>query len=339
MKFMNNQAVIGNLATDGLRARPALTRLRSPQTLAVENFECFIGVSAHIEALRQFIGVQATHQQPVLLIGERGLRQEQIARALQQAGKEWDAPFVSVNVHSLHTEALNELLFGPQGLIGACQRGVIYVNELAGLPLLLQQRFAVHFEEMQWRRNAAPSDRPRLALATEFNPAQLCAENRIAYGLIEMLRPWSFTLKPLRERSEDIPYLITHLLERIALRLQKGPHEITAEALGVLAEYVWEANIDELEAVLESAISRTPPHEIDTEMLPARIRHAGLRSIPADGVDLPRIVDDFELALIETALRQTGGNQVKAAKLLGLRVQTLNMKLKRFGRQAKQTRG
>ena len=336
---MNNQAVIGNLATDRLRARPALTRLRSPQTLAVENYECFTGISAHVEALKQFVNVQATHQQPVLLIGERGLRQEQIARALHQAGKQWDAPFIAVNVHSLNLEALNELLFGPQGLLSSCQGGVIYVNELAGLPLLLQQRFAVHFEERQWRRQPDAADRPRLVLATEFKPLQLCAENRIAFGLIEMLRPWSFTLKPLRERSEDIPYLARHLAERIALRLQKGLHEIAPETMRMLNEYAWESNIDELEAVLESAISQTPPHKIEPELLPARIQHAALRSIPADGIDLPQIVDNFELELIETALRQTGGNQVKAAKLLGLRVQTLNMKLKRFGRQIKQQRG
>ncbi len=335
---MNNQAVIGNLATDRLRARPALTRLRSSQTLAVENYECFTGVSAHVEALKQFVNVQATHQQPVLLIGERGLRQEQLARALHQAGKQWDAPFVAINVHSLNLEALNELLFGAQGLLSSCQGGVIYVNELAGLPLLLQQRFAVHFEELQWRRQPN-ADRPRLILATEFKPSQLCAENRIAFGLIEMLRPWSFTLKPLRERSEDIPYLAQHLAARIARRLHKGLHEIAPEAMQMLTEYVWESNIDELEAVLESAVSQTAPQKIEPELLPVRIQHAALRAIPADGIDLSQIVDNFELELIETALRQTGGNQVKAAKLLGLRVQTLNMKLKRFGRQLKQQRG
>src|SRR6266511_3328884 len=74
----------------------------------------------------------------------------------------------------------------------------------------------------------------------------------------------------------------------------------------------------------------TRRRRIDETLLPARVRHATLRVIPPDGVDLPRIVDEFERSIIETALRQTSGNQTKASQLLGLRVQTLNMKLKRF---------
>ncbi|HZS06189.1 MAG TPA: sigma 54-interacting transcriptional regulator [Blastocatellia bacterium] len=336
---MNDEAVVGNLAMDSLQVRPALPLMRSPQTLALTNYECFIGPSAHVSELRQFISAHAMHQQSVLLIGERGLRQEQVARALHQASKQWEAPFISVNVHGLHVEALHELLFGPRGLIETCQRGVIYINELAGLPPLLQQRFAVYLEEQRWQGRPQSTGQPRLIFATGFNPSALCAENRIAYGLIELLRPWSFTLKPLRERSEDIPYLATHLVERIVRRAHKGDHEITPAAMQMLAEYSWEGNIDELEAVLESAISRTRPREVDPELLPARIRRATLQAIPTEGIDLPHLVDEFERELIETALRQTGGHQVKAAKLLGLRVQTLNMKLKRLGAQKKQSSG
>jgi len=137
-------------------------------------------------------------------------------------------------------------------------------------------------------------------------------------------------IKPLRERSEDIPYLVAHLLDRLTKRLGRGPHEIDAVAMKVLSEYYWENNIDELEATLESAVACTLPHRIDESVLPPRVRYAGLKAIPTSGIDLPQMVDDFERNLIETALRQTNGNQTKAAHLLGLRVQTLNMKLKRF---------
>jgi DNA-binding NtrC family response regulator len=162
------------------------------------------------------------------------------------------------------------------------------------------------------------------------------AENRIAYGLVELLRPSGFTIKPLRERSEDIPYLARHLTGRIARRLNKGPHEITPGAMKMLSDYPWEGNLDELEAALESAIAATQPHLIDETLLPSRVRYAALKSIPASGIDLPQLVDDFERGLIETALRQTNNNQTKAAALLGLRVQTLNMKLKRFKEQAEE---
>jgi DNA-binding NtrC family response regulator len=313
-----------------LQPRPGLTLVGAPRVLPLDQYECFVGVSTNVSALKEFISVQASQLQPTLLIGERGMRQEQIARVLHQASENWSQPFFSVNAHSLDSDALHSLLFGPRGMIETCERGTIYVNELTRLPALLQQRFAAHIEEQRWRAHSGKRNGPRLVFGTEWNPSDLKAENRIAYGLVELLRPMGFSLKPLRERSEDIPYLVRHLVERIVKRLNKGPHEITTGAMKMLADYSWEGNIDELEAALESSITNTPPQEIDESLLPARIRYSSLKAIPASGIDLPQMVDEFERSLIETALRQTNGNQTKASAMLGLRVQTLNMKLKRF---------
>lgn len=313
-----------------IQPRPALTLVNPRRLAALDQYECFIGISPNVGALKEFIGVQAAQHQPVLLIGERGLRQEQIARALHQASENWAQPFISVNAHGLSNEALHTLLFGTRGMIESNQHGTIFVNELTSLPPLLQQRFAAHLEEQRWRAHSGRSQGPRLIFATEYDPAGMRADNRIAYGLVELLKPYTFVVKPLRERSEDIPYLVRHLAERLTRRLGKGQHEITPTAMRVLSEYAWVANLDELEAVLECAIESTAPQQIDETLLPSRLRYATLRAIPDSGVDLPRMVDDYERNLIETALRQTGGNQTKASQMLGLRVQTLNMKLKRF---------
>ncbi|HMV50432.1 MAG TPA: sigma 54-interacting transcriptional regulator [Blastocatellia bacterium] len=317
-----------------LKPRPALTLVGTPRVLPLDQYECFIGVSTNIAGLKQFISVQAAQHQPTLLISERGLRQEQVARVLHQASENWAQPFFAVNAHSLDSEALHSLLFGHRGMIETCGSGTIYVNELTRLPALLQQRFAAYIEEQRWRghsgRNHGQKSGPRLIFATEWNPSEMRAENRIAYGLVDLLKQTSFTIKPLRERSEDIPYLTHHLLNRINKRLNKGPHEITTAAMKMLSDYSWEGNIDELEAALESAINSTKPLQIDESLLPTRVRYAALKAIPTAGIDLPQMVDDFERNLIETALRQTNNNQTKASALLGLRVQTLNMKLKRF---------
>jgi DNA-binding NtrC family response regulator len=314
--------------------RPSLT-LVNQRAISYDSYESFVGVSQNVTDLKNFIGAQATQTQPVLLIGERGLRQEQIARVLHQASAQWSQPFFAVNAHGLSSEALHGLLFGPHGMIETVKQGTIYINELTCLPLLLQQRFAVYLEEHRWRERGSGGSKQRLIFASEWNPADRTAENRIAFGLVEMLRPSSFTIKPLRERSEDIQYLTKHLLARIAHRQHKSDHEITAEALHALQEYNWEGNIDELEAVLESSMNCLPPPQIDESVLPSRIRYARLKSLPPEGVDLPDIVDDFERNLIATALRQCGNSQTKASKLLGLRVQTLNMKLKRFADQGR----
>ena len=327
---MATEAVEKALERTSLKPRPALTLVGSPRVLPLDNYDCFIGVSVNVSALKQFISVQAMAHTPTLIISERGLRQEQVARALHSASENAAQPFFGVNAHSLDGDALHNLLFGARGMIETCGRGTIYVNELTRLPALLQQRFAAHIEEQRWRANSGRHQGPRLIFATEWNPSEIKAENRIAYGLVEMLRPSGFTIKPLRERSEDVPYLARRLAERISKRLGKGQHEITPSALKMLADYPWEGNIDELEAALESAIVATQPQMIDESLLPSRIRYAALKSIPISGIDLPKMVDDFERGLIDTALRQTNNNQTKAASLLGLRVQTLNMKLKRF---------
>jgi DNA-binding NtrC family response regulator len=333
---MANEAVVAvesKISRPALQPRPPLTLVNGARPAPLENYECFVGVSPNVVALKEFIGVQAAqhpHGGAVLLIGERGLRQEQLARALHQASENRAQPFMSVNAHGLSDESLHALLFGSQGMLETCRRGTLYLNELTSLPALLQQRFAAHLEEQRWRAQSGRQQGPRLVFATQYDPRGLCAENRIAYGLVEMLRPYSFHIKPLRERSEDVSYLARHLTERLGRKLEKGRHELTPAALRVLSEYAWEGNIDELEAVLECAIAATPPQQIDEALLPARLRYATLSAIPASGVDLPKLVDDYERKLIETALRQTKGNQTKASQILGLRVQTLNMKLKRF---------
>lgn len=324
-----------NLAPATPQPRPALSLVGTPRSVSLQDYECFLGVSSNVTELKEFVSVQASQWQPTLLIGERGLRQEQIARALHQASEHWAQPFFAVNAHGLSGDALHALLFGPQGVMETFQHGTIFINELVSLPLLLQQRFAVYLEEQRWRTKAVQTNRQRLVFSTEWNPGDMNAGNRIAYGLIEMLKPSSYTIKPLRERSEDIPYLANRLVERLTRKLDKGAHDLAPTAMKMLTEYTWERNIDELEEVLESAIARTPPHQIDESLLPTRIRYATLKAIPATGIDLPQMVDDYERALIETALGQTNGNQTKAAVLLGLRVQTLNMKLKRFAEQQK----
>ncbi|MFN0109824.1 MAG: sigma-54-dependent transcriptional regulator [Blastocatellia bacterium] len=316
-----------------LRPRPSLSLACPPRTVSLDQYECFVGVSTNVADLKQFISVQAAQQdsgKATLLIGERGLRQEQIARVLHKASANWTQPFLSVNAHSLDSEALRSLLFDSKGMMETCQNGTIFINELTRLPALLQQRFAAFIEEQRWRGHSSKNNSPRLIFATEWKAGELTAENRIGYGLVELLKPSGFTIKPLRERSEDIPYLVRHLLAKIVKRLDKGEHEITPGAMKMLADYSWEGNLDELEAAMESAVASTQPQQIDDSLLPARIRFAALKAIPPTGIDLPQVVDDFERNLIETALRQTGNNQTKASALLGLRVQTLNMKLKRY---------
>src|SRR5215510_2882938 len=182
--------------------QPISQQLVAARPDSLRRFDYFIGVSPHIAELKDFISVRASLFHPVLLVGERGLRQEQIARALHQAGEHREKPFFAVNAGALSEDALHQLLFGPRGMIENMRRGTIYVNELIDLPPLLQQRFATHIEEQRWGARSGRNPLQRLVFATEYDSPTGAYENRLACGLIEQLRSSSFPLKPLRERSE-----------------------------------------------------------------------------------------------------------------------------------------
>jgi DNA-binding NtrC family response regulator len=314
---------------------PAFASAEVPGSPWWQQFECFIGVSASVTEMKKFVSAQAALSQPVLLRCEPGLRQEQVARALHRASERRERPFFAVNARGLTADALDHLLFGSRGAMIAMKSGTIYINELIELPAFVQQRLAVYIEEQRTSGAIRREAWPRLIFATDDENANRSAENRLAFGIAEQLRSSSLRLKPLRERSEDIPYLTRHLATRIANRLGKGAHVITGKAMEILMLYEWKRNIDELEKVLESVIANIPPSLIDETLLPYRVRHATMQMIPVEGVELPRIVVEYERSIIEMALQQASGNQSKAAQLLGLRVQTLNLKLKRIAESNK----
>ena len=300
---------------------------------SVSDYAGGYGDSLHARELQTFVAQAARQVHPVLWLGEAGLREEELARALHRASAQAQQPFLAINAHALNEDALYQLLFGDAAQPGVWQtlpRGTIFINELTRLSPRLHQRLAVYLEERYWLRDTATEH--RLILATDVNATDI-AESRIAQGLLELLRPHSFRLRPLRERRADIPVIARELVQRLARQFNRRAVSLTPQTLETLAAYDWPQNLDELEGVLRAALVQIPPPAITAEALPARIRFARLRSLPEDGVDLSQLTDDYERNLLATALRQAGNSQTKAARLLGVRVQTLNMKLKRMAEQ------
>ncbi len=295
----------------------------------LEEEACFIGVSQHVAQLKEFVTARAAQSQPVLLIGEPGLHYEQVARAIHQVSGKPPHSFCTVDTRAYNAAALNELLFSPAGLVESCRDVTIFIDEVSKFSLSLLYRFAILVEGLDQRTRAGATTGSRLILAASENRPDPYARNESLMDLVGVLQPIVFKLKPLRERSEDIPYLVVYLADRIACRLHKGRHNISSEALAQLAAYDWPGNIDELETVLESVIAHTPPPEISETLLPSRIRGTKFGQIPEEGINLFQAVADYEQGLIAQALRQAGGKQSAAAQLLGLRPQTLNTKLKR----------
>lgn len=313
-----------NEAESDKRARRADRGLSDDTSLS---YAACTGISQHIQALRHFIRAQAGQRQPVLLLGERGLKQKQIAQAIHQCGEKYNEPFIAVSTHLLQPAAVHALLFGPGGILRHNQAGTVFLAGTAELLSLLQRQLTLMLgDEYGW---AEPGIHPRLILAITEPDVIRRMEAPLLLAIRDALHSSTLSLLPLRERREDIPVLISHLTARLAVRLQRGTCQVTTTAITRLTEYDWPRNIDELEAVLESIISHLPPQRIESHLLPEPVCQSSLLSLLTIRQDYQQTVSVFEQRLIEAALRQADGVQVRAADLLGLRVQTLNAKIKR----------
>lgn len=331
--------------TDKVKAREVFSGLLLDESSAESNLlptavkgsEClldtegyFIGISTHLKQLRKFVAAQAASQRPVQLCGEAGLQPQHVARMIHQLSGKPQHSFQVVNAQAYTATALYELFYAPGGLVATCQTGTIFLTEAAELPLSLFYRFAIPAEPQPQQARHHSAAGPRLILAvTEPWTKQTRLRDSFEHPLAA-LQPAVFKLKPLRERSEDLPYLITYLADRIASRLHKGKHHISTDVMTLLTAYDWGGNLDELESVLESIIAHTPPPEISEALLPARIRQPLRRKIPVQGINLFQVVEAYENELIVQALRQTGDKQNAAAHLLGIKPSTLSNRLKRL---------
>lgn len=314
------------------RDEEASTGFDHSQRVEWESYDCLLGCSDHVKSLRKFLSWQAVNREPTLLIGSPGLRHAQLARAIHDASKYPESPFTTVEVCSSKGEALGDLLFGPKGLLSGNPRGTVLISGLTGFPDYLQERVSAY---LNGKLNGVfPADHSvQLIFVVDANSENPLATSNVDPELANRLMRNSYVIKPLRERSVDLSYLIKHLLVRVSLRLNKIPCHISPHALALLSAQKWERNIDELEGVLEGIVNSLPPQMITLDNLPHDIRHSKLNSIPPEGIDLYAYVGEFEKSLIEAALGQANGKQTEAARLLKMTPQTLNSKLKRYHNQ------
>jgi two-component system response regulator PilR (NtrC family) len=143
-------------------------------------------------------------------------------------------------------------------------------------------------------------------------------------------------LPPLRQRREDIPLLVEHFVRRFATEQDKQLSGITPEAMKRLEEYDFPGNVRELENVMERAVALSGGPVIDTDVLPTL--RSGTRApsdpavdFPADGVDLDRLMADYERAIVQKALDKAGGVRKRAAGLLGISFRSLRYRLEKLG--------
>jgi two-component system, NtrC family, response regulator AtoC len=299
----------------------------------------------------------STGKSTVLLEGESGTGKELIARAIHYNGMRRDKPFVPVNCAALPEPLLESELFGHEkgaftGAIGAklglfetADQGTIFLDEISEFGPALQAKLLRAIQEQEVRHvggTATVKVDVRVIAATNRSLAGEVKEGRFREDLFYRLNVVRIVLPPLRDRLDDIPMLAQHFLQKYTTGSSQPIRGFVPDTMALLRRYHWPGNVRELENVIERAVSLAHGPLILPEDLPEAIlqasepvRRDGMGLTPEDirddvTVDLVTL-EQLEKRYLMKVLRETGGNKVRAAKILGIDRRTLYRMAERFG--------
>jgi two-component system response regulator PilR (NtrC family) len=229
-------------------------------------------------------------------------------------------------------------LHNKEGLFELADGGTLFLDEVGDLPLPLQVKVLRAIQEKSFRRVGGTQDQQvdvRIVAATNRRLEEEVARGRFREDLYYRLNVIEIPLPPLRERKEDVARLVDHFVEKYVRELGKEVKGVSEAAMEKLLAYRFPGNIRELENVIERAVALTRDPVIDVDALPPSVLQreepTPSRRIPREGVNLDRLVEDYERGLILEALRPAGGVKKKAARLLGISFRSLRYRLEKLG--------
>jgi DNA-binding NtrC family response regulator len=250
---------------------------------------------------------------PALVVGERGSGKEWLAHTIHALGGERGRPFVALDCARLTSAALAGMLFGEGELAQVCDAGTFYLREPTRLPRDLQQRLAGLLGAAEDGRG------PRVLAGLRRDPDEEVRAGRLLEELASRLATLTIRLPPLRERREDLPHLVSRLLERAGSAAGRGVTTLAPAAWDVLRAYPWPGNVAELYAVLVGACGRASGERIEPGNLPLFLRVVpNIVTAEERRLPLKELLEGAERRLIELALRRAGGNKSRAAELLAV---------------------
>ena len=295
-----------------------------------------------LELAEQLAGVDTN----VLIQGESGTGKELLARAIHFNSPRRAKPFVVVNCGAIPKELLESELFGykrgaftgavtnKKGKFEVADEGSLLLDEVGELPLDMQVKLLRVLQERELDVIGDPIPRPvnlRIMAATNRNLTQLMANDAFRENLYYHLSVAPLHLPPLRERREDIPFLISHFLEKYSQRLGKEVR-FNQAVIDAFQAYPWPGNVRELENVVERLVVFDKRGRVTKEELPDYLRHpartAGsvIVQLPENGFRLEEVERDILLA----ALEKNGWNQTRAAQYLGITRNTLIYRMQKY---------
>lgn len=315
-----------------------------------------LGQSAEMEKLYRTLSNVADSMHPVMILGESGTGKTLVAESIHCNSRQSSKPFVSLDCASLGPTLLEDMLFGASACKGKIQKmallashrgGTIFLDEIGDLPLDLQGKLMkalVEKEILPRDRTKAIRISVRVVAATSRDLMQRVRDGLFRMDLYRLLSVVNLRIPPLRGRPDDIAFLAKRFLEKIHYQTGVSP-TLSKETLEMLETYDWPDNVQELEDTIAHACSQLSGPELEPIHLPRKLlRFHGnvtrqeaaspLSNLATD--NLPQKHSVIPIAKVEEhaildALRETNGDKLRAAELLGIGKTTMYRRLKEYG--------
>jgi DNA-binding NtrC family response regulator len=312
-------------------------------------YQDLIGKSSRMQEVFQLLESLSGTESNVLIQGKSGTGKELVARAIHSQSPRSDRRFVALNCGGLTETLLESELFGhvkgaftgalshKTGVFQEADGGTLFLDEISNMPPPMQVKLLRTIQEGEVKPVGSTQTSKvnvRFIAATNRDLTQAVAEGEFREDLYYRLNVITLTLPDLSDRTEDIPLLAPHFLDRFVKKLRKPVERISEEAMGLLMDYAWPGNVRELENCMERAVVLAKGPTITAAELPPSIRAIS----PRDGLRLPvgMTLADLEREAILRTLTHCGGNRSVAAKTLGLSERTLYRKLRLFSAELPQ---
>jgi two-component system, NtrC family, response regulator AtoC len=321
------------------------------------NFRQIIGESPAMKKMLSLAAkVAESEVSSVLLQGESGTGKDLIAKAIHYGSQRADNPFVAVNCAALPATLIESELFGyekgaftdakarKEGLFEQAEGGTLLLDEIGELELSLQAKLLRVLEEGAFRRVGGLRDIPldvRVLAASNRDLKTESEAGRFRLDLYYRLSIIQIDIPPLRDRGDDVLLLSQYYIDTIGARIRRSKKikGLSPEATAVFKKYHWPGNVRELRNVIERALILEDEDQITTEYLPGGLlgpapfdqsSPGGVEQsqfvLPSDGISL----DEAELSFVRQAIQRSGGNQTRAAELLGISRDQLRYRLKKL---------
>jgi len=304
-----------------------------------------LGVSRQMKLIETLLRRMATRSMPVLITGETGSGKEVCARFLHGVSVAAKGPFMAVNCAAIPADLLESEVFGHEkgAFSGAHQRhlgyaerargGFLFLDEIADMPLALQTKFLRVLEERAFHRVGGEASIPlnaRIVCATSANLAELIRQGRFREDLLYRINTVTVEVPPLRNRPEDIPWLLSRYFDSYSEQADSSLRGISSLCEQFALAHPWRGNARELRNRVERAIAlATGPWLMPADLFP----ESRTESIYKTGEDLSlsEVRDAAEKRQIEHVLAETAGQMSEAARRLDISRTTLWEKMRRFG--------